>query len=139
MTVWRLTKHYKCASSIRQWARNRVNTFAKPLQNLRKTFRMTAESGEYLAGIHSKSGGFLPADNPGTGCKSAAGLLLQLLLPRSGMNLSQIPRRQVNVMVPSFQAARIFPLYWVQMLSAMERPIPKPSFSLFVLREESSR
>ena len=85
---------------------------------------MAGKSDEYLAGIHSKSGGFLPANNPGTGCNSAGGRLLQLLLPRSGMNLSQIPRRQVNVMVPSFQAARIFPLYWVQMLSAMERPIP---------------
>lgn len=124
-------------------ARNRVKISAKPSekppQELRKTFRMAGESGEYLPGIHSKSDGFCRQINPGTGCKSAGGLLLQLLLTRSGMNLSQIPRRQVNVMVPSFQAARIFPLYWVQMLSAMERPIPNPSFSLFVLREESSR
>ena len=139
MTVWRLRKHYFNSSMGAEPGEYLLKTFAKPPQELRKTFRMAGKSDEYLAGIHSKSGGFLPANNPGTGCNSAGGRLLQLLLPRSGMNLSQIPRRQVNVMVPSFQAARIFPLYWVQMLSAMERPIPKPSFSLFVLREESSR
>ena len=43
-------------------------------------------------------------------------------------------------MIPSFQEARMVPLYWVQMLSAMERPMPNPPrSSRLVLWEVSSR
>lgn len=41
-----------------------------------------------------------------------------------GRKHDQVPRTQVKVMMPSFQETRIVPLYWVQMLSAMERPMP---------------